>query len=395
VRGTDPRTGEEAVREPRAAAPLCALAFKVMTAEDRRLTYLRVYSGRLRAGDSVLNATRGQEEKVARLFRMHANKRERLDEAVAGDIVAATGLKAAATGDTLTVPGQPLLLEPMLFSNPVIALAVEPRASADTDRLSLALGKLAAEDPTLSVRTDPESGQNIVSGMGELHLEIVLDRLEREFRVPVRSGRPQVIYRETISREADRAADFQREIAGQTVRAEVAVHLRPLPRGAGERVLLGPLPVEPPEPIAAAVRGGITDSLGAGMLAGYPLVDLEARVTRLLFRPDDPLALGYRIAAARAFREATSLAGLILLEPLMRLEVVTPEEFTGEIIRDLAARRGRVDGMHPHGAVRRIEAVAPLRELFGYSTGLRSLSQGRASFTMHFAGYGEAPPEKP
>jgi elongation factor G len=366
-----------------------------MTAEDRRLTYLRVYSGRLRAGDSVLNATRGQEEKVARLFRMHANKRERLEEAVAGDIVAAAGLKSAATGDTLTAPGHPLLLEPMFFSNPVIALAVEPRATADTERVALALGKLAAEDPTLSVRTDPESGQNVVSGMGELHLEIVLDRLEREFRVPVRSGRPQVIYRETISREADRAAEFQREIAGQTVRAEVAVHLRPLPRGAGERVLLGPFPVEPPEAIAAAVRGGITDSLGAGMLAGYPLVDLEARVTRVLFRPDDPLALGYRIAAARAFREATGLAGLILLEPLMRLEVVTPEEFTGEIIRDLAARRGRVDGMHPHGGVRSVEAVAPLRELFGYSTALRSLSQGRASFTLHFSGYGEAPPEKP
>ena len=307
VRGTDPRTGARRPRASRAsAAPLCALAFKVMTAEDRRLTYLRIYSGRLRAGDTVLDATRGQEEKVARLFRMHANKRERLEEAVAGDIVAAAGLKIAATGDTLTDPRHPLLLEPMRFSNPVITLAVEPRASADTDRLALALGKLAAEDPTLAVRTDPESGQNVVSGMGELHLEIVLDRLEREFRVPVRSGRPQVIYRETISaRGRPRRGVPARGQRAVGARRGVRCTSRPLPRGAGERVLLGPLPAEPPEPIAAAVRGGITDSLGAGMLAGYPLVDLEARVTRVLFRPDDTLAVGFRIAAARAFREAT------------------------------------------------------------------------------------------
>ncbi len=395
VRGTNPRTGQAESREAKTAAPLCALAFKVMTAEDRRLTYLRLYSGRLAAGDTVLDATRGHEEKVARLFRMHANKRERLDEAVAGDIVAAAGLKAAATGDTLTAPAHPLLLEPMLFSNPVIALAVEPRASADADRLGHALGKLAAEDPTLAVRTDAETGQNIISGMGELHLEIVLDRLDREFRVPVRSGRPQVIHRETITREVDHAAQFQREVGGQTVRAEVALHLRPLARGAGERIVFEPLPAPPPEAVAAAIREGLADSLTAGMLSGYPLVDLEVRVTRVLFRPDDPFAIGYKIAAARAFREASSLAGLVLLEPLMRVEVVSPEEFTGEIIRDLSARRGRVEGLHPQGAVRLIEAIAPLRELFGYSTALRSLTQGRASFSLHFASYGEVPPERP
>jgi len=395
VEGTNPRTGEREPREPKPGAPLCALAFKVMTLEDRRLTYFRVYSGRVRSGDTVLNATRSQEEKVARLFRMHANKRERIDEAVAGDIVAAAGLKSAATGDTLTDTAHPLLLEPMRFSSPVIALAVEPRASADTDRLAQALGKLAGEDPTLEIRTDPDTGQNIISGMGELHLEIVLDRLEREFRVPVRSGRPQVIHRETISREVEHAAEFQREVAGQTVRAEVTLRIRPLERGAGTRIVFDQFPAQPPEAVTSAIAGGVGDCFGAGMLSGYPLVDLEVRVTRVVFRADDPFVMGFKIAAARAFREATGMAGLILLEPVMQLEVETPEEFTGEIIRDLATRRGRVEGMHPQGSVRIIEALAPLRELFGYSTALRSLTQGRASFSMHFSRYGEVPPERP
>jgi elongation factor G len=394
VEGTNPLTGATERREPRVGAPFCALAFKVMTAEDRRLTYFRVYSGRVRAGDAVLNAGRGQQEKVARLFRMHANKRERLEEAVAGDIVAAAGLKTAVTGDTLTDPAHPLLLEPMRFSSPVIALAVEPRSSADTDKLAQALAKLGAEDPTLAVRADADTGQNVLSGMGELHLEVVLDRLEREFRVPVRSGRPQVIHRETITREVAHAAEFQREVAGQTVRAEVALVVRPLPRGAGERVEFDALPVPPPETVVAAIREGITDSFGAGMLSGYPVVDIEVRVTRVVFRAEDPFPMGYRIAAARAFREAAGMAGLVLLEPLMRVEVVTPEEFTGEVIRDLSTRRGRVEGLHPQGPFRLIEAVAPLRELFGYSTALRSLSQGRASFSMHFASYGEAPLER-
>jgi elongation factor G len=395
VVGTNPGTGLAEERPPKAAAPFCALAFKIMTAEDRRLTYFRVYSGRLRAGDAVLVAGRGETEKVARLFRMHANKRERLEEAVAGDIVAAAGLKSAATGDTITDPAHPLLLEPMRFQTPVIALAVEPKNAGDSGKLEQVLAKLGAEDPTLSVRTDPDTGQNIIAGMGELHLEIVLDRVDREFRVPVRSGRPQVIHRETISRPADHAAEFQREVNGQTVRAEVALHLEPLPRGAGERVVFAPLPAPLPEPLATAIREGITDNLGAGMLSGYPVVDLEIRVTRVLFRADDPFAIGYKIAAARAFREATGRAGLVLLEPIMRLEIVTPEEFTGEVIRDLAARRGRVEGMQPHGASRTIEAHAPLRELFGYSTALRSLSQGRASFSMHFQAYAESPPEAP
>ena len=241
VEGTNPKSGETERREPRIGAPLCALAFKVMTAEDRRLTYLRVYSGRVRAGDTVLNATRSQEEKVARLFRMHANKRERIEEAVAGDIVAAAGLKSAGTGDTLTDPAHPLLLEPMRFTSPVIALAVEPRSSADTDKLAQALGKLAGEDPTLGVRTDPDTGQNIISGMGELHLEIVLDRIDREFRVPVRSGRPQVIHRETISREIESrgllpARGRRADDAGRSRAADQAARAR---RGDEDRVRAG------------------------------------------------------------------------------------------------------------------------------------------------------------
>jgi elongation factor G len=395
VEGTNPKSGATERREPRIGAPLCALAFKIMTAEDRRLTYFRVYSGRIRSGDTVLNVSRSVEEKVARLFRMHANKRERIDEAVAGDIVAAAGLKSAGTGDTLTDPAHPLLLEPMRFTSPVIALAVEPRSSADTEKLAQALGKLAGEDPTLGVRTDPDTGQNIISGMGELHLEIVLDRIDREFRVPVRSGRPQVIHRETISREVEHAAVFQREVAGQTMRAEVALLLKPLPRGAGTRIVFQPRDAALPEPIVAAITEGVGDCFGAGMLSGYPVTDLEVLVTRVLFRADDPFVMGFKIAAARAFREATGMAGLLLLEPIMLLEVVTPEEFTGEIIRDVSARRGRIEAMHQQGAVRLIDALAPLRELFGYSTALRSLSQGRASFSMHFSRYGEVPAERP
>jgi elongation factor G len=230
--------------------------------------------------------------------------------------------------------------------------------------------------------------------MGELHLEIVLDRLEREFRVPVRSGRPQVIHRETISREVEHEAVFQREVAGQTLRAAVALLIRPLDRGAGTRVVFARREIALPEPVVAAIAEGVGDCFGAGMLSGYPMTDLEVLVTRVLLRADEPFVMGFKIAAARAFREATGMAGLLLLEPIMLLEVETPEEFTGEIIRDLATRRGRIEAMHQQGKVRLIDALAPLRELFGYSTALRSLSQGRASFSMHFSRYGEVPAER-
>jgi elongation factor G len=282
----------------------------------------------------------------------------------------------------------------MRSTTPVIALAVEPRSSADGEKLAQALGKLAGEDPTLGVRTDPDTGQNIISGMGELHLEIILDRSDREFRVPVRSGRPQVIHRETISRVIEHEAVFQREVAGQTMRAEVALLIRPLERGAGARVVFEQRDVALPEPVSAAITEGVADCFGAGMLSGYPMTDLEVVVTRVLFRAEDPFVMGFKIAAARAFREATGMAGLVLLEPVMTLEVETPEEFTGEIIRDLSARRGRIEAMHQQGAVRLIDALAPLRELFGYSTALRSLSQGRAAFSMHFSRYGEVPAER-
>jgi elongation factor G len=325
---------------------------------------------------------------------MHANRRERIDSAVAGEIVAATGLKSTFTGDTLADPDHPLLLEDMSFATPVISVAVEPGSAGELKKLAAALEKLSAEDPTFFVRNDEESGQTIISGMGELHLEVLLDRLKREFRIPVRSGRPHVVYRETISREAAHRASFTREIAGQVVKAEVGLILRPLPRGQAFSLLFGAETTSLPKEIRAAVSTGIMESLGAGMLAGYPLVDMEVEVSSVDYRSEEIYPLAYQIASARCFREATSEAGLILLEPVMIMEAVTPEEFVGEIIGDLNSRRGRVEAIEQQALRRIITARTPLSELFGYSTSLRSLSQGRATFTMQFDSYTEVPPDK-
>ncbi len=391
VRGIDPRTGKQEKRPPQANGPFCALAFKIMTDQDRRLTYFRIYSGTVQVGHELLNPGRRKHEKVARIFRMHANRRERLEMARAGEIVAVTGLKHTVTGDTLTDVNHPLILELMSFTAPVISIAVEPKTAAESEKLKQALAKLATEDPTFTVRTDEETGQIIISGMGELHLEILLDRLDREFRVQARAGRPHVVYRETISREIKHAVEFARELGGQTVKAEVALNLTPLKRGEGFSLKFAPGLGEIPETIHEAIREGITESLGAGMLSGYPLVDLETTVARVAYRPDNDLPLVYKIAAARAFREGTSLAGLILLEPIMWLEVLTPEDFVGEIIGNLQSRRGRVESIITRPSLRVIEARIPLGEIFGYSTTLRSLSQGRATFSMQFDSYEELP----
>ncbi len=394
VQGINPLTGRQEVRLPSVREPLGALAFKIITDNDRRLTYFRVYSGKVGIGETVLNCRRDRTEKIARIFRMHANRRERIDAAVAGEIVAATGLKYTGTGDTLTDPDHPLLLEDMSFATPVISVAVEPGSAGELKKLAAALEKLSAEDPTFSVREDEETGQTIISGMGELHLEVLLDRLKREFRIPVRSGRPHVVYRESISREVAHHASFVREIAGQVMKAEVALILRPLPRGHTFSLIFGAETTSLPEEIHAAVSAGITESLGAGMLAGYPLVDLEVEVSNVVYRSEETYPLAYQVASARCFREATTKAGLILLEPVMLIEVTAPEEFVGEIIGDLNSRRGKVKAIEQQAFRRIISARTPLSELFGYSTSLRSLSQGRATFTMQFDSYTEVPHEK-
>jgi elongation factor G len=394
VEGIDPATGAAVTRSAGTRDPFCALAFKIITDQDRRLTYFRIYSGRVKVGQTVFNPGRETSEKMARIFRMHANKRERLSEGVAGEILAATGLKETSTGDTLTDPSSPILLEDMNFAEPVISVAVEPRTVADSDRLHASLAKLSAEDPTFSVRVDDETGQTVISGMGELHLEVLLDRLQHDFRVHVRSGRPQVVYRETITSSVTHSASFTREIAGQLVKAEVELALHPLPRGGGFSFTISDT-VEPvPEEVLRSVEEGVTDSLGAGMLEGYPLIDLAVEVTRISSRLAEEYPLALKIASARCFREGTSAAGLVLLEPVMYLEIVTPEDFVGEIIGDINSRRGRVGAMHQRGPLRTILASAPLSEMFGYSTALRSQSQGRATFTMHFHSYDTAPPER-
>jgi elongation factor G len=394
VEGMNPLTGKKERRSPKAGETFSALAFKIITDQNRRLTYFRIYSGTARVGGTLWNPGRKKKEKLARIFRMHANRRERLEKAGPGEIVAAAGLKFTATGDTLTDPDHPLLLEHIPFASPVISIAVEPRTAADSERLEAALSKLAGEDPTFSFRQDEETGQTVISGMGELHLEVLLDRLTRDFRVQARSGRPQVVYRETIKGEVVHRASFSREIAGQAVRAEVELYLAPLKGDRKFSLIFEGDTDGLPEEIKTAVEEGIRESLGAGMLAGYPLIDLDVRVRTVSYRPEDDYPLAFKIAAARCFREGTSMAGLLLLEPVMCLEAVTPEEFVGEIIGDINSRRGRVEAIHQLTSLKAIDARVPLSEMFGYSTALRSLSQGRATFTMHFDSYDPAPPEK-
>ena len=394
VAGIDPATGANLTRAASTRDPFCALAFKIITDQDRRLTYFRVYSGKVKVGQAVLNPGRKTSEKVARIFRMHANKRQRLSEGVAGEILAATGLKMTSTGDTLADPSNPILLEHMSFAEPVISIAVEPRTVADSDRLHAALDKLSGEDPTFSVRIDDETGQTVISGMGELHLEILLDRLQSDFRVQVRSGRPQVVYRETITRTVTHTAAFVREIGGQLVKAEVELSLRPLSRGGGFKFTIADGVETLPDEALRSIEEGVTDSLGAGMLEGYPLIDLAVEATRITSRLVEEYPLALKIASARCFREGTSAAGLVLLEPVMSLEIVTPENFVGEIIGDINSRRGKVVAINQRGPLRIILAAAPLSEMFGYSTALRSQSQGRATFSMRFHTYDTAPPER-
>lgn len=393
-RGYAPETGEmEDIRcEP--DAPLRALAFKVFSDEGRKLTFLRIYSGRVRAGDTVLNSSRCVNEKVSRLFRMHAHKRERIESAAAGDIVAAAGLRDVLTGDTICDVSHPLVLEGLSVPEPVVSLSVEPRGVEDRERLPLALEKLQWEDPTFRVREDGETGQTILAGMGELHLEVVADRLSRDFGVNIKTGRPQVVYRETVKRSMERREVFRREVDGKVQSGEILLRISPLERGAGLRIVMpDPLESNLPAELSELLAVGLEQSCQAGGAGGYPVTDIEARVLEAPFEPGVTTETGMRAAAQRGLSMALREGGVLLLEPLMALELVTPADYTGKVIGSLQQKRGHVEGVVSRGAVEVIRAEVPLAEMFGFMTELRSATKGRGSFSMEFSRFSQAPAE--
>ena len=383
--------GERQTRECSDDAPLAALAFKIMSDPFvGRLTYARVYSGTLTRGGRVLNATQGRKERAGRILQMHANKREERDEVYAGDIAAVIGLKNVRTGDTICDPAHPIILEAMDFPEPVISVAIEPRTRADQDKLGTGLGKLAEEDPTFRVHTDPETGQTIISGMGELHLEIIVDRLRREFSVSANIGRPQVAYRETIRRPAAKVQGrFVRQTGGRGQFGHVVIDVEPGEPGSGfvfeDRIKGGAVPRE----YLPAVERGLREAMNSGVVEGYPVVDVRVALIDGSYHDVDSSEVAFRIAGSMALTAALRRADPVLLEPVMDVEVVTPSEYVGDLIGDLSARRGKVGGMTDRGDAQVIGASVPLGEMFGYSTALRSLSQGRAVYTMQFSHYEE------
>jgi elongation factor G len=380
-------------RKPSDDEPFSALAFKIMSDPYvGKLTYFRVYSGRADKGDSVANTTTGKKERFGRLLRMHAAKQEDIDEVMTGDIVAAVGLSNVRTGDTLSSSAAPIQLESMTFPEPVISVAIEPKTKSDQDKLGNGLGRLAEEDPTFRVNTDEETGQTIIRGMGELHLEVIVDRLFREFKVEANVGRPQVAYRETIKRPVSKIeAKIKRQTGGRGMYGHVVIDLEPLDPGTGfefeDAVKGGNVPRE----YIPAVEKGIREALDGGILAGYPLVDIRARLIDGSSHNVDSNEMAFKIAGSMALQEAAKSAGVKLLEPVMELEVVTPEENMGDVIGDLSARRGKVESMDSRGQARVVKALVPLAEMFGYATDLRSRTQGRATYSMQFHSYQEVP----
>ncbi len=389
VVGINPSTNEKEERLCSDDAPLAAFAFKVLSDEEKRkLVFLRIYSGVITAESPVHNATKNKTERVARLFRMHSNKRERLKEARAGDIVAAVGLKDTITGDTLCDPKKPILLEPLDFYRPVMSIAIEPKTRADMDKLEAALAKLVDEDPTFTVKHDEDSDQTIISGMGELHLDVLVTRLLQDFSVNVNVGKPQVVYRETITKPVDHAVTFDREIAGIRNFGNVTLRLEPLERGSGIQYSNN-LPEDTPLPsiFHGPIETGAREGLLSGVVAGYPMLDFKITLVDAEYRDGISTEMAYKIAASMALKAGCEKAGPVLLEPIMVIDVVVPEEFMGEVIGDLNARRGKLGNVSPKGKVSVIKAHVPLKEMFGYSTSLRSASQGRGTFSMQFSHY--------
>jgi elongation factor G len=387
----DPATGQIVHREASDEAPFSALVFKIMTDPFvGQLAFLRVYSGQLKSGDTVLNTAKGMKERIGRLLKMHANKREEIKEVYAGDIAAAVGLRNVITGDTICDPKQPVVLESINFPAPVIALAVEPKTKADQEKLGQALGKLMQEDPTFKVETDKDTGQTKISGMGELHLEILVDRLQREFNVAANVGKPQVAYKETIRKASKGEGRWIKQTGGRGQYGHAKIELEPAP-GQGfvfeNAITGGTIPKEYIKP----VEEGIKEALDRGILASYPVVDVKARLYDGSYHEVDSSEMAFKLAGSQAFQDAAKKAHPVLLEPIMRVEVVTPDDYTGAVTGDLSSRRGHLEGQISRGGTQIITALVPLSTMFGYSTDLRSRTQGRATYSMHFEKYAEAP----
>jgi elongation factor G len=393
IHGIDPRTEHELSRRPRLDEPFAALAFKVMSDPYvGKLTYIRVYSGQMKQGDKVQNTTTGKGERIGRILQMHANHREEREELGAGEIAAIVGLKATTTGDTLAVDTAPIRLESMTFPDPVISVAIEPKTKGDQDKLGGGLQRLTEEDPTFRVRTDDETGQTIISGMGELHLEIIVDRLMREFNVDANVGRPQVAYRETAGKAVEKVEGrFVRQTGGRGQYGHAVINLEPTEPGEGyefiDKIVGGKIPRE----YIPSVDLGIQEAMESGVLAGYPVVDVRVTLTDGSYHDVDSSEMAFKIAGSMAFKSAMQRSKPKLLEPVMAVEVVTPEEYLGDVMGDLNSRRGHVEGLEPRGNAQVIKARVPLATMFGYATDLRSTTQGRATFTMQFDRYEEVP----
>jgi len=392
VTGTNPDNGETIVRKPADNEPFSALAFKIMADPFvGQLTFIRVYSGQLKSGEAVLNAGRGRTERIGRLLKMHANKREDINEILAGDICAAVGLKNVSTGDTICDEKHPIALENIEFAVPVISVAVEPKTKADQEKMGMALGRLAQEDPTFKVHTDPDSGQTIISGMGELHLEIIVDRMMREYKVEANVGKPQVAYRETIRKKSEAEGKYIRQTGGRGQYGHAKIRLEPQAPGMGYEFVNDIVGGSVPKEFIKPIDQGIKEAMEGGVLAGYEMVDVKAILYDGSYHDVDSNEMAFKIAGSMAFKEAARKASPVLLEPVMAVEVVTPEDYAGVIMGDLSSRRGRIEGMEHRAGSQVIKAIVPLAEMFGYATHMRSSTQGRAEYSMHFARYEEAP----
>jgi elongation factor G len=390
--GVDVRTGAEVIRTPDDSEPFSALAFKI--AADPfvgKLAFFRVYSGTLKAGSYVANATKGKKERIGRILQLHANHREEIDEVYAGDIAAAVGLKDTFTGDTLTDPDHQVILESMSFPEPVIEVKIEPKTKADQDKLALALQRLAEEDPTFRVKTDPETAETLIAGMGELHLDVLVDRMIREFKVAANIGKPQVSYRETIRRTAEGNGRFVRQTGGKGQYGHAVINLEPGEKGSGyefvDKIVGGAIPRE----YIKSVDAGIREALDTGVYAGFPVVDVKATLFDGSYHEVDSSEMAFKIAGSMAVKDAFGKADPAILEPIMRVEVTMPEEFMGDVIGDLNSRRGQIEGMESRGSTQVVRAFVPLAQMFGYVTDLRSMSQGRATSSMEFSHYAEVP----